>query len=81
MSKKFKVGDKVRFQHQSEFTGHMLSVEGLIVGTAKDVKAKWPEECGALTGTEPCYLVVRKDQFGNDYSHMVWEDEIEKEVQ
>ncbi len=73
---KFKVGDKIRFKFLSDFTGHELSAVGTIIGTAADLKQKWPEEMGGLQGNEAVYLVKRVDQFGNDFSHVCWEDEI-----
>ena len=48
--------------------------EGVVTGNYKDLKKKWPKECGEISAGN--YLVKRKDLFGNSYSHLVSEDEI-----
>lgn len=70
------IGTKVAFFYINDFTGEEIELEGVIVGKAKDCKKMWPDEMGGLGDHDPCYLVKRKDHFGNTFSHCVWPDEI-----
>ena len=74
--KNLKTGDRITFAYISDFTGVQIDVDGIIIGHAKDVKKMWPEEMGGLTEDENCYLVPRKDNFGNTFHHVVWPEEI-----
>lgn len=69
-------GTKIRFKSMNDFTGSMMQLEGAILGDAKAVKKTWPEEMGELSGDEECYLVKRWDDFGNDFHHCVFANEI-----
>lgn len=74
--KSLQKGDRITFVYISGFTGEQIDVDGIIIGYTKDVKAMWPDEMGGLTGDEDCYLVRRKDSFGNTFHHCVWPEEI-----
>jgi hypothetical protein len=68
-----KIGDQIKFKYISNFTGKELIVAGMIIGKEGAVRKMWPDEMGMAEG---CYLVRRKDNFGNTYHHAVFPEEI-----
>ena len=70
-------GDKIKFKAMNEFTGDEMIFEGTVLGNEEAVRKQFPEECG---GAENCYLVKRIDNFGNDYLHVVYPEEIIEEA-
>lgn len=69
-------GEIIRFSAISVLAGDEMEFEGIILGDAKAVKKFWPEEMGELGADEACYLVKREDNFGNDFHHCVFVNEI-----
>ena len=68
-----KIGDWIRFHHISDFTGKELEVEGDVIGDDEAVRKMWPIEMVEAKG---CFLVRRRDNFGNTFHHTVFLEEI-----
>lgn len=68
-----RIGNVIKFKHISDFTGQELELTGTIIGDEKAVRKMWPIE---MEKAEGCYLVQRKDDFGNSYLHAIFPKEI-----
>ena len=68
-----KIGDQIKFKYLSDFSGQELDLTGTIIGDDNAVRKMWPTEIKEVEG---CYLVRRKDNFGNTFHHAVFPEEI-----
>lgn len=72
--KELKTGQIIRFKAISVLAAKEMEYEGTVLGNATAVRKMWPIEMGELEGI--CYLVRREDNFGNDFHHAVFPEEI-----
>ena len=75
--KRLRKGSNIKFKCMNEFTGDEMIYKGTVLGNEKAVRKQFPVECGGATN---CHLVKRVDNFGNDFLHVVYPEEIIEEV-
>ena len=67
-------GTKVKFSQMSNLTGKEMTFSGTVIGHAAEIRKLWPVEADEVS--DPFYLVLVKDVFGNNFRHMVNPEEI-----
>ena len=68
------IGTEVKFSQMNELTGQQMIFSGVVIGHAKEIRKLWEVEVDEIV--DPVYLVLRKDDFGNTFHHMVDPSEI-----
>lgn len=73
---KIKKGQTIKFAYPSDLAGVPLILTGTVIGHGKEVRQKWPEECGEAS--DSTLLIKLQDIYGNILYHAVNPEDVEE---